>query len=366
VMDYPPPVATIDPKGNIDLSQAYATGIGAWDKRTILYGYQDFPGGANESDALAAILRENIAKGFRYLTDADARPPGSANPFAHLWDSGASAVDELNRLVKVRSLALSRLSEKNISPGAPMATLENVLVPVYLMHRFQAEAATKLIGGVNYTYAVRGDGQPPNEPLPSEQQRAALTAVLQTLRPDFLEMPAGLIAQLPPHPPGYPRDRESFDSHTGLVFDPQAAAESWINAGLDLLLQPERLARLVSQNASAPKSLSVNELFDAILQASERTSAQNGPQKQIARALEKQFLQHLLQLALNRETQPQVSAYALQRIADLESACCDRSGRPSAQHLVAREDRSIPARPESARPPSSAPHSRRLTDRPDE
>ncbi len=108
---------TIDENGNIDLSQAYATGIGAWDKRTILYGYQDFPSGTSESAGLAAILQENIAKGFRYLTDADARPPGSADPFAHLWDSGASATDELNRLIKVRALALNRLSEKNIPPG---------------------------------------------------------------------------------------------------------------------------------------------------------------------------------------------------------------------------------------------------------
>jgi Met-zincin/Domain of unknown function (DUF5117) len=317
VMDYPPPVATIDEKGNIDLSHAYATGIGAWDKRTILYGYQDFPDGTSESDGLAAILRENISKGFRYLTDADARPPGSANPFAHLWDSGASATAELNRVIKVRALALNRLGEKNIPPGAPIATLEKVLVPVYLMHRFQAEAASKLIGGVNYTYAARGDGQVTNEPVSPDEQRAAMTAVLQTMRPDFLEMPAKLAALLPPTPPGYPRDRESFDSHTGLVFDPQAAAESWIDAGLDLLLNPERLSRIVAQNATTPKGLSLGELFDSILETATRTASQSGPQKEIARALEKQFLNHLLRLALNQETEPQVNACALQRIEQL-------------------------------------------------
>ena len=317
VMDYPPPVATIDQKGDVDLSQAYATGIGAWDKRTILYGYQDFPGETNEPEKLAAILQENIAKGFRYLTDDDARPPGSANPFAHLWDSGASATEELNRLVKVRALALGRLGEKNIPPGAPMATLEKVLVPVYLMHRYQAEAATKLIGGVNYTYAARGDGQVTNEPLPAEQQRAALAAVLQTLRPGFLELPPALVAMIPPPPPGYSRDRESFDSHTGMIFDPQAAAESWIDAALDLLLNPERLARIVGQNAQAPQGVSVNELFDAILQTAGRGAGLTNPQKEIARAVEKQFLNHLLQLALNRESEPQVNAYALQRIDQL-------------------------------------------------
>ncbi|HXA10398.1 MAG TPA: zinc-dependent metalloprotease, partial [Chthoniobacterales bacterium] len=331
VMDYPPPLVSIDSKGNIDLSQAYATGIGAWDKRTILYGYQEFPSEADEAAGLASILQENIARGFRYLTDADARPPGSANPFAHLWDSGDSATDELNRLIKVRALALNRLSEKNIPPGAPLATLENVLVPVYLMHRFQAEAATKLIGGVNYTYATRGDGQTTNEPLPPEQQRAALTAVLQTLRPEFLEMPAKLVALLPPRPPGYPRDRESFDSHTGLVFDPLAAAESWINAELDLLLNPQRLSRIVAQDAAAVHGLSLNELFDAILLAGERTAQQTGPQKEIARAVEKQFLNHLLPLALERDTEPQVNAYAMRRIADLEAKWKARSANDPAE-----------------------------------
>ncbi len=319
VMDYPPPVIAIDGKGDLDLSHAYASGIGPWDKRTILYGYQDFGRETNESDALVTILRENISKGFRYLTDADARPPGSANPLAHLWDNGSSAVEELNRLIKVRAIALGRLGERNIPPGAPMATLENVLVPVYLMHRFQAEAATKWIGGVSYTYAARGDGQPTNDPLSPEQQRAALAAVLQTLRPEFLELPAKLVAQLPPRPPGYARDRESFDSHTGLVFDPQAAVEGWIDAELDLLLHPERLARLVAQNASAGRALSVNEVFDSVLKTAERVASQSGAQKEIARAVEKQFLNHLLQLALNREIEPQVSAYAVLRITDLES-----------------------------------------------
>ena len=130
-------------------------------------------------------------------------------------------MDELNRLIKVRAAALGRFSEKNIPPGAPMATLEKVLVPVYLMHRFQAEAVTKLVGGVNYTYAARGDGQPTNDPLPPEQQRAALAALCQTLRPDFLGLPPKLIALIPPAPPGYARDRESFDSHSGMVLTPR-------------------------------------------------------------------------------------------------------------------------------------------------
>lgn len=326
VMDYPPPLVTLDEEGNIDLSQAYATGVGAWDRRTILYGYQDFPDPPHESKNLRAILQENISKGLRYLSDADARPPESASPFAHLWDSGANAGEELDRLIKVRAVALSRLSERNIPAGAPLATLENVLVPVYLMHRFQAEAATKVIGGVDYTYAARGDGQTPNEPVPVELQRHALQAVLQTLRPDFLAMPAKLVAQIPPQPPGYVRDRESFDSHAGTVLDPLAAAESWIGTELDLLLNPARLTRLLEQN-----TLSVNEVFDGILGAAARGDGQNASENEIGRALEKQFLNQLLHLATDNAIEPEVNGYALQRIRELETQWKGRTANDPAE-----------------------------------
>ena len=253
-------------------------------------------------------------------------------------------MDELNRLIKVRAAALGRLSEKNIPPGAPMATLEKVLVPVYLMHRFQAEAVTKLVGGVNYTYAARGDGQPTNDPLPPEQQRAALAAVCQTLRPDFLALPPKLIALIPPAPPGYARDRESFDSHSGMVFDPQAAAESWINTQLDLLLNAERLSRLVAQNANTPEALSVNEVFNAVLQTAARTAELSGSQKEIARAIEKQFLHHLFQLAANAATEQQVSALALQEIGLLETKSKSQSNTDPAEaahnsYLLSQVDR---------------------------
>src|SRR4051794_14206020 len=212
-----------------------------------------------------------------------------------------------------------------------MATLEKMLVPVYLMHRFQAEAVTKLIGGVNYTYAARGDGQATNDPLPPEQQRAALTAACQTLRPDFLTLPPKLVALMPPVPPGYTRDRESFDSHTGMIFDPQAAAESWINTQLDLLLNAERLSRLVAQNANVPRALSLNEVFDAVLQTAARNAELGGPQKEIARAVEKQFLHHLFQLAANVSTEQQVSALALHEITVLETRWKSQSAADPAE-----------------------------------
>ncbi len=335
VMDYPPPLVTVDKRGNLNFDQAYATGIGAWDKRTILYGYEDFAPGTREEAGLASILKWNLTKGFRYITDADARPPGGAHPLAHLWDNGASPVDELNRLIRVRAIALSRFDEKNIPPGAPMATLENVLVPVYLAHRYQAEAVVKWIGGVNYSYAARGDGEVTNEPLPTDQQRAALKAFLETLDPSFLALPDNVIALIPPQPPGYQRDRELFDPHTGPIFDPMAAAESWVNKALDLLFDPARLSRVVEQNARGKSQLTENEIFDAALQIAAPNPRLGSYERELARMLEKQCLNHLLQLALNPNTQQQVNALALQKIAELEARW---KARPVADESEAAEN----------------------------
>ncbi len=336
VMDYPPPHVTIKGNGELDLSNAYATGIGEWDKRTILYGYQHFPAGTDENAALATILKENQAKGLHYLSDADARPPGSAHPLAHLWDAGDSAVDELINIMRMRALALSRFGERNILAGAPMATLENVLVPVYLAHRYQTEAAVKLLGGVNYTYAVRGDGQPTNEPVPAAFQRAALTVVLQTMRPAFLALPEEIIKLIPPRPPGYDRDRELFESHTGETFDPIAAAESWIDNTLSLLLHPQRLSRIVEQGARGKSDLTVREVFDAAFKTAVVAKERSAYEKELGRAVEKLTLQHLLRLAINPDVQQQVAAAALAKIDEVEKTA---KSRPPADPADAAHNR---------------------------
>jgi hypothetical protein len=177
VMDYPPPLVKLGLDGVPDLSNAYAMGIGTWDKAAITFGYQDFPPGTDETAALRKMLTDAFASGQRYLSDQDARPPGSASSIAHLWDNGPNAVDELGRVMQVRAAALRRLSENNIREGAPLATLEEVLVPIYMYHRYQVEAATKVIGGLSYTYALRGDGQVSAEIVDAQEQRRARWSV---------------------------------------------------------------------------------------------------------------------------------------------------------------------------------------------
>src|SRR6267142_2787499 len=183
VMDYPPPYVKLAADGTPDVSSAYATGIGEWDKVSIAFGYQDFAPGTNEGAALNKILLDAFGRGLRYLTDQDARPAGSSSSVAHLWDSGTNAVDELNRLMLVRGAALKRFGEKNIREGAPLATIEDSLVPVYMLHRYQVEAAAKFVGGMDYTFALRGDGQTATQIVAPAEQRRALSSVLATLTP---------------------------------------------------------------------------------------------------------------------------------------------------------------------------------------
>lgn len=324
VMDYPHPFIALDDKGKIDFSKAYAVGIGDWDKRSILYGYQDFPDGTDEAAGLKKILDDNIKMGFQYITDEDSRAPGGAHPYSHLWDGGKSATEELRRIMAVRQKALNGFSEKNIPVGSPMSTLESVLVPVYLAHRYQVEAAVKLVGGVNYTYAVRGDGQPTNQMIDDAVQRDALNGLIATLDPQFLAIPERVIALIPPQASGYRRDRELFKVYTGLTFDPIAAAESSVEHTLDFLLHPQRLARLVEHGARDGKRLDINDVFDMLFASVQKDPGANVYWQELNRVVEKSLLNHLLNLAGDKEINQQVAAHALLSVRNLEETLPSR------------------------------------------
>jgi len=315
VMDYPHPLVTLNDNGEMDFSNAYATGIGEWDKRVIQFGYQDFPEGTDEKKELNAILQNTIKDGLLYLSDNDARAPGGASPDAHLWDNGTSPIDELRRLSKVRAVALKKFGTSNIPNYTPLAELENVLVPVYLAHRYQVEAVAKIVGGVNYSYAVKGDGQPVNQPVKTEIQKQALTALMETLNPSFLTLPESVIRLIPPQPIGYSRGRELFKVHTGLTFDPIGAAESSVLHTVRFLLNPEKLARMVEQG-----QISVGQLLDQLSNGVALKSSNAGLEREIARMTEKVVFYHILQLAGDPGIMQQVRAHALWKVHQMESA----------------------------------------------
>ena len=305
------------PQGTLDLTRAYATGIGEWDKIAIRYGYSQFPAGSGDSQPLDAILREANAKGLRFLSDIDARPEGSASPIAHLWDSGANAVDELNRMLEVRARALEHFSANMIRIGDPMSSLEDVLVPVYLLHRYQAEAAAKVLGGLDYSYQLRGDGQKGPVRVPGAEQRRALDALLRTLQPSALTLPPSIVALIPPPANGYQRTREDFRGHTGLTFDPVGAAESAADMTIGLILNPERCARLVQYHAQDAAEPGLEEVIDKLLAATWKARVAAGLDGQVQRATDAVVLYRLIQLAGNETAAPQVRATAGLKLTDL-------------------------------------------------
>jgi Met-zincin/Domain of unknown function (DUF5117) len=324
VMDYPHPLIKIDKDSKLDLSDAYAVGIGSWDKRAIIYGYSEFPAGTNEKEALNKIIDKTISSGLMYISDEGARPLGSAHPFAHLWDNNSNPVDELNRIMKVRKIALDNFSENNIQEGQPMATLENVLVPVYLLHRYQLEAAAKSLGGLYYTYAVRGDGQKITEIVSADRQREALDALLNTLKPSVLELPERILKLIPPQPPGYDRTSENFVSNTGLTFDPLAAAAAAAEMTVRLILQPQRDARLIEYNSRDSSCPSLSEVIDKLVSATILSRYNDKKMEDIEEVIDNIVLNHLMSLARAKETLNEVNAIALFKLKILKKTLTEK------------------------------------------
>lgn len=262
VMDYPHP--QINFKGDqIDFSHAYDTKIGEWDKVTVDYAY----GNHANSTELNQVINQAYAKGMRFITDADARNPGGAHILAHLWDNGKTIVDELDHLLAVRKKAIANFSVANIRPNETYSHLEDVFVPLYFLHRYQTEAATKIIGGYDYNYAVRGGKEMVLSSAPKNLQIQALKAVIQTLDAQTLAIPKEKLSLFPPRAFNYERTRESFKGKTGLTFDPFGAVESAADFTLDFLVHPDRLSRLAGNKAIDASQLGLTETLQTLVQA---------------------------------------------------------------------------------------------------
>lgn len=356
VMDYPGPWVELRPGHTLDLSNAYAKGIGDWDKVAIAWGYSQFPAGADEHAALDNIISRAAARGLVFITDADSRPPGSAHPRSHLWDNGPNAVDELTRILEIRSLALSRFGENNIPPGAPMATLDEVLVPLYFLHRYQTEAASKVLGGDEYTYALRGDGQPITSIVPAAEQRRALNALLQTIDPVNLTIPQRILNLIPPRPPAYPRTRETFPSKTGVTFDPLAGAEAAAELTVSLMLNPQRAARLVQYHAEDSNNPGFRDVIDTLLGATWRKAEGTGLDAQVAHIVRRVVLIRLMGLAVDNSASSEVREIATAEVGAVKAAIRTHPDAYAAQLIQAFErDPKQLQLPQLAEPPPGQP-----------
>ena len=243
VMDYPAPLVTPARDGGLDFSEAYAVGAGEWDIFAIRYAYMEA-----DDDSLQELVREGLETGLLFLTDADARPAGAAEPRASLWDNGDDPVAALQQSLAVRRIALDRFGEDAVAPGRPLAYVQEVLAPVYFHHRFQMDAAVKVIGGLYSSYGVRGDGQPPARRVDPLDQRRALEVLVGILDPVSLDIPESVLAIMTPRPGRFGRNRELFKGNSDPVFDPLAAAAAAADQVVKALLQPQRAQRLVDFN----------------------------------------------------------------------------------------------------------------------
>ncbi len=322
VMDYPFPMIGITDNGDLDLSDAYAVGIGEWDKRTVLYAYQDFPEGTNRAKARAEIMHETFAQGFKYVGDADSRSIATSHPDGNLWDNGADAIVELEHLLRVRDIALQRFSERNIRLGRPLATIEEALVPIYLLHRFQIKAVGKLVGGQYFNYRIRGDAQADARPVAVARQQQAIDALLTTLDPAVLKLPQALTDAITPRVPNNPKSRETFRGATGMNFDAIAPARSAVDLTLRILLDPSRAARM--ERAGAPGFRAVTSgLLGATWYAESRDSAE----ERIQRQTNMQVLYSLLGLAFDGSVDTQVRAVSFAAVQELDAWLAKRSLR---------------------------------------
>jgi hypothetical protein len=297
VMDYPHPLVKVNNNGQLDVSDAYDNKIGEWDKVAITWGYQDFATGTNESTALSNIITGAIKKGLQYIADRDARAPGGAHPQAHLWDNETDAVAGLNEALKVRAIALKQFGEKNIRVGMPMAMLEDALVPVYLYHRYQLEAVTKLVGGMNYTYALRGDGQIITQPVSKAEQVRALDALIECMNSKTLLLAEKITSLIPPRPAGYSFTRELFKKRTGLTFDALSPAETAADLPLSFLFNNERLSRMAQQEING--GLGVSEMLDILLTNTWKAPRKPGMEQLIQQQTEQLLLSYLLALSVD-------------------------------------------------------------------
>jgi hypothetical protein len=323
VCDYPAPLLTLDVEGRVDLSRAYGENIGRWDEISITWGYSQFPPGTTpeqEQAALDAILeRAEREEGLYTLAQQDGLPESGVHPKGHHWDTGADAPDELLRLLKVRKAALARFGEKAIKPGRPMALLADVLVPLYMLHRYQTEAAVKLLGGLEFRYAMRGDSQLVTKLVSGEDQRRALGAVLATLSPAALTLREDLLRLLPPRPPEYGPTRDTFRGHTGLTFDPLGAAEAAATHTLSFLFQPQRAARIAEHHQRDASLPDLHEVLQATLDATWHAPAEQGLAQAVKLRVEHVVLRHLLALAAAEEASPLVRAVAQDVISGLRT-----------------------------------------------
>lgn len=341
VMDYPVPLISARDDGSIDVSNAYRTGPGAWDSLAIRYGYTWYPDAASERAGLARIIADGISKNVRFVNDQYAGPNGSI-PVVTRWVEGATMVDAVTRTSRLRRSLIDKFDERAIQPGEPMHLLNMRFAHVYLHHRYSLEGLIKTVGGMDFTFAMRGDSQMPTRVIPAAEQQRALTMALDAIQPRELVVPERIIAMIPPAPPGFNTEFSWIGSAGGTAFDPITLAGGLATEVIAGLLDRDRAARLVLFQARQSNALSLDQVIDAIVRRTWGVATPTSvAERAVLRAAQRAALDQLLDLAGDIRAMPDVraQAYAAVRQLDAQLGAPALHTAPERAHIaLARRD----------------------------
>lgn len=338
VMDYPAPLVEITDGGRIDLSNAYVQRIGEYDKLAVRYSYEQFAEGVDEKEALQQIVQESLDSGLIFMAHNNNNFIGAGHQFASVWDNGSNLVDHLKHEIEVRRIGLETFGEEVIRDGEPLSDLESVLLPLYMHHRFQLNAASQSIGGADYRYALRGDGQNPFIIIDGEEQRDALETVLSTLTVDFLALPNSILQNLPPAAYRHTQ-HEPFPGRTGLIFDPLGAAEGSISLSLRQILHPARMARLVSYGTMGDYP-NLEEVVDRLLEITwDEESTDNNYEGQLQRLIQRITADEMMRQAVNENSSGEVRAVLSDRLDSLAERIENMRSKSPHQATIAADIR---------------------------
>ena len=352
VMDYPAPYVEIDGDGELDLSNAYVQRIGEYDKLSVNWLYREFPDGTDEAAALAEIVAQGMRDGLIFMAHSNNNFIGAGHPYAGVWDNGANLVDHLKHEIRVRNIGMQGFSDDVIRAGRPLSDLEYVLLPLYMHHRFQLRAAAQSLGGADYRYAVKGDGQTPVEIVPGEEQRDALETILSALTVDFLALPQEVVAMIPPSAFRH-QEGEVFAGHTELLFDPLGAAEAAAGFTVGEILHPQRMARLVVYGSMGDYP-DLEEVADLLLAATWGGADESDPyRRQVQHAIQRAVVDHMMRQAGSAGTMTAVRAVLADRLNGLAGRLEVLVSPSSHERLVAADIRRWQARIDNTTPAPS-------------
>lgn len=344
VMDYPFPLVTVDARGTLDLSKAYAPFAGAWDSLAIRYGYRWYPDEASERAGLAKTVKEMLDRNVRFVADQDAGAEGSI-PEVTRWVEGKTMFDAIERTSAVRKLLIDKFDERAIKPGEPMYLLNMRFTHVYLHHRYSLEGLVKYVGGMDFRYAMRGDGQVPTTILPAALQTKALDLALDALEPEALAVPERVMKLIPPVPFGGDESLAWMGSAGGTSFDQISLAGGLATEVIEGIMHRERLARVAQFSARDASLPTLADVLGAVVARTWGAPAEGDPNEAaLRRTVQRVVLNTLLDRAGDKQALAEVrqgTEWQLQqldtRIAGMSGgSAADQALRASARREIAR------------------------------